>query len=189
MSPTQDRKEGSGALGNLMKLGRRFFGAETEQAEEPVVERRAGKRIPLRLPIDACLEGSKFQEGKLVDVSLRGLALDLPENGTPGQRVSVRFRPSLAGEPMFMLQGRVVRILESNPERVGVNVRRSDNPPQALDSFRKLILYYLHHKPLLEELNAGYFEGRCASCNWVGRVGERRPRCAMCGGTVERIQA
>jgi hypothetical protein len=89
---------------------------------------------------------------------------------------------------MFMLQGRVVRVLDSNPECVGVNVRRAENPPQALESYRKLILYYLHHKPLLEEMNSGYLEGRCPSCNWVGRVGELGPHCPMCGGTVERIQ-
>jgi hypothetical protein len=187
MTPTQDRGDASGPLGHLMKLGRRFLGAETQQAPGPAVERRAGKRVPLRLPVDACLEGSKFQEGKLVDVSLRGLAVDLVENGAPGQRVSVRFRPTQAGESTFMLQGRVVRILESNPERVGINVRRTDNSQEALESYRKLILYYLHHRPLLAELNSGHFQGRCASCDWVGRVGERGLSCPTCGGPVERV--
>ncbi len=168
-----------------MKLGRRFLGTET-QMEEPVVERRSSTRIPLRLPVDACLEGGKFQEGKLVDVSLRGLALDLPEEGAPGQRVSVRFRKSQAGEATFMLQGRVVRVLESHPERVGVNVRRTENPSQALESYRRLILFYLHNRALLDELNSGVFEGRCATCNWVGHVTEQSPRCPMCQAPVER---
>jgi hypothetical protein len=172
-----------------MKLGRRFLGAETQQAQEPAVERRAGKRVPLRLPVDACLEGSKFRESKIVDVSLRGLALELAEGGAPGQRVSVRFRASPAGLPAFMLQGRVVRIQVTSPELTGINVRRTDNSQEALESYGKLILYYLHHKPLLEELNSGYFEGRCASCNWVGHVGERGPRCPMCGEPVERVPA
>jgi hypothetical protein len=184
MAPTQDRGEVSGPLGHLVKLGRRILGTETEQTEAP--ERRASQRIPLRLPVDACLEGSKFQESKLVDVSLRGLALDLAEEGAPGQRVSVRFRKSQAGEATFLLQGRVVRVLDSSPERVGVNVPRTENPPEALESYRRLILFYLRNRTLLEELNSGVFEGRCAACNWVGHVAEQSPSCPMCHGSVER---
>ncbi len=186
MTPPQDREDVSGPLGQLLRLGRRFLGAETQQSEE--TERRASARIPLRLPVDACLEGSKFQESRLVDVSLRGLALDLAEEGAPGQRVSVRFRRSQAGEAAFMLQGRVVRVLESNPERVGVNVRRAENSPEALESYRKLILHYLHNRSRLEELNSGVFEGRCAACNWVGHVAEQGPSCPMCQGPVERVE-
>jgi len=184
---TLNRGNDAGPLGQLVKLGRRILGAETEEIQEP--ERRSSKRIPLRLPIDACLEGSRFQEGKLVDVSLRGLALDLPEEGAPGQRVSVRFRKSQAGEATFLLQGRVVRVLESNPERVGVDVRRTENSPEALQAYRRLILHYLHNRSLLEELNSGVFEGRCAACNWVGHVAEQGPSCPMCQGPVERVGA
>jgi hypothetical protein len=186
MTPPQDRGDASGPLGQLLRLGRRFLGAETEQAQE--VERRASARIPLRLPVDACLEGSKFQQGRLVDVSLRGLAVDLAEEGAPGQRVSVRFPKSQAGEATFMLQGRVVRVLESNPERVGVNVGRTENPPQALESYRRLILHYLHNRSQLDELNSGVFQGRCAACNWVGHVAEQGPSCPMCQGPVERVE-
>jgi hypothetical protein len=185
MAPAQDRGDVSGPLSHLVKLGRRILRAETEETAVP--ERRASQRIPLRLPVDACLEGSKFQEGKLVDVSLRGMALDLAEEGAPGQRVSVRFRRSQAGEAAFLLQGRVVRVLDASPERVGVNVRRTENPPEALESYRRLILYYLHHRPLLEELNSGVFQGRCAACNWVGHVAEQGPSCPMCQGPVERV--
>jgi phage FluMu protein Com len=46
------------------------------------------------------------------------------------------------------------------------------------------VLHYLHHKPLLEDMNQGYFEGRCPSCEWIGRVGRRRPHCSRCGGAV-----
>ena len=184
MAPTQDRGDVSGPLSRLVKLGRRVLGAETRQTEAP--ERRASTRVPLRLPVDACLDGGSFQEGKLVDVSLRGLALDLSEDGAPGQRVSVRFRESKAGEATFLLQGRVVRVLESHPERVGVSMRRAENPPEALESYRRLILYYLRHRTLLEDLNSGVFEGRCPSCNWVGHVTEQSPGCPMCHGPVER---
>jgi hypothetical protein len=187
MAPAQDRGNVSGPLGSLMKLGRRFLGTETQETEDPAVERRASTRIPLRLPVDACLEGGKFQEGKLVDVSLRGLALDLAEDGAPGQKVTVRFRKSQAGEATFMLQGQVVRVLESNPERVGVNVRRTENPPEALESYRGLILHYLRNRTLLEDLNSGVFQGRCPSCNWVGHVAEQGPSCPMCSGPVERV--
>ncbi len=187
MAPDEDRGGASGPLSHLVKLGRRFLGAEAEQTPQPAVERRSSTRIPLRLPVDACLEGSRFHEGTLIDVSLRGLALDLAEEGAPGQRVSVRFRKSQAGEATFMLQGRVVRVLESNPERVALNVRRTENAQDALESYRKLILHYLHNRPLLEELNSGVFEGRCAACNWVGHVAEQGPSCPMCRGPVERV--
>ena len=163
MAPTQDRGNGPGRLGDLVKLGRRILGTEASPPDVP--ERRASQRIPLRLPVDACLEGSKFHESKLVDVSLRGLALDLGEECAPGQRVSVRFRKSQAGEATFLLQGQVVRVLESSPERVGVNVRRTENPPEALESYRRLILFYLRNRSLLDELNSGVFQGRCAACN------------------------
>ncbi len=184
MAPGRDRGDFASPLSHLMRLGRRFFGTEMQPVSEPVVERRVSQRIPLRLPVDACLEGGTFQESKTRDVSLRGLALELGEQGAPGQRVSVRFRAAQAGMPPFLLQGRVVRVQEA--ECAGVNVRRTDNPQEALESYRKLVLYYLRHRPLLEELNSGYFEGRCPVCSWVGRVGERGQRCPMCGGLVER---
>lgn len=187
MAPDQDRADDSGPLGHLVKLGRRILGAEAEHTAQPAVERRSSTRIPLRLPVDACLEGSRFHEGRLIDVSLRGLALDLAEEGAPGQRVSVRFRKSQAGEATFMLQGRVVRVLESNPERVALNVRRTENSEEALESYRKLILHYLRNRSLLDELNSGVFEGRCAACNWVGHVAEQGPSCPMCRGPVERV--
>ncbi len=186
MTPPQERGDASGPLGQLLRLGRRFLRAETDQPI--VVERRASARIPLRLPVDACLEGSKFHEGRLLDVSLRGLAVDLAEEGAPGQRLSVRFRKTQAGEAAFMLQGQVVRVLESSPERVGVNVRRADNAPEALESYRRLILHYLHNRSQLEELNSGVFKGRCAACNWVGHVAEQGPSCPMCQGAVERVE-
>jgi hypothetical protein len=188
MAP-RDREDVPRPLSSLLKLGRRFLGAEAEEVPQPALERRSGKRVPLQLPVQTCLEGGRFQESRTLDVSPRGLALELGEAGVEGQRLSVRFRGSQAGDQGFMLQGQVVWAQAVGAEHVGVVVRRSENVPEALESYRKLMLHYLRHKPLAAELGSGYFEGRCPSCSWVGRVGELGPRCPMCGTTVERESA
>ncbi len=188
MSPEQGDGGGSGGLGRLLALGRRLLAPEKERAPEPEVERRAGKRVSLQLPVDACLEGGKFHESRVLDVSLRGLAVEPAEGAAPGKRVTVRFRSSAGGVPPFMLQGRVVRILARQPEAMGINVRRNENSEEALASFRKLVLYYLRHKPLLNEVDSGYFEGRCVCCDWVGHVGTRNPTCAVCGEPVKPLE-
>ena len=58
--------------------------------------------------------------------------------------MSVRFRTSEAGIPAFTLQGRVVRVLPDSEGRIGVNVRRTENSPETLDAYRKLVLQCLY---------------------------------------------
>jgi hypothetical protein len=68
---------------------------------------------------------------------------------------------------------------------VGVELDRKATPPEGIQGYRTLVLHYLHHKPLLDDVTKGYFEGRCTKCDWAGRVGAKAPRCPRCGGKVE----
>jgi hypothetical protein len=154
----------------------------------PEVERRSSKRVALRLPVEACVQGGKFEQGKLVDVSLRGIAVE-PADGTraaTGQEMSVRLRSPAAGVAPFVLTGNVVRTLTPQAPAVVVDVARGRNSPESLASFRKLVLFYLRRKPLLEEIDAGALEGRCTGCDWVGRVASSSPECPACGQQVVR---
>jgi len=69
-------------------------------------------------------------------------------------------------------------------DAMGFELDRDVTSADALKNYKKVVLHYLHHKPLLEDMTQGYFEGRCPSCEWIGRVGRRRPHCSRCGGQV-----
>lgn len=182
--------QAQGGIGALFRRGWRKIAGATA-AEEPEAERRSSKRVELRLPVEACVHGGKFEQGKLVDVSLRGIAVE-PGDGTrprTGQEVSVRLRSNAAGVGPFVLTGRVVRALDPGSAAIGVDVSRGRNSAETLASFRKLVLFYLRRKPLLEEINSGGFEGRCTSCDWTGRVARHAPECPACGQDVLRLRS
>lgn len=182
MSPAG--KDRSGGLGQFFRGGWKLFAAEKHEPQQPMAERRAGKRIALRLPAQACLPGGTFQDGTLLDVSPRGLALEAAAMAQAGQPVSVRMSSSVAGVPSFILNGQIVRLLPRTG--IGVDVSKGVNGREALSSYRQLVLYYLYRRPLLDEVNTRSFEGRCTSCAWHGRVAAADPTCRASGHPVQR---
>jgi PilZ domain len=152
-------------------------------------ERRFGKRLKLPVTVHVRVEDGPVLSAKVHDVNARGLSLESLIGAQVGDRVAVDFEGYPGVCEAFSLTGQVVRILDEVQNGVGVEVNRKANPPEAVNSYRTLVLHYLHHRPLLDDVGKGYFEGRCTKCGWVGRVGARAPKCSRCGGTVEPIRA
>ena len=141
--------------------------------------------IPVRLKIG----NGEVAARRLRDFSQHGLCVETPDEGRRGDKVVVRFEgyPDVC-EP-FSLAGEVLRDSKQSPHGVAIEIDRQHSPPDALKQYRTLVLHYIRHKPLLEEVEKGYFEGRCVSCQWVGRVGERNPTCAVCGSSAVPVDA
>jgi hypothetical protein len=152
------------------------------------VERRFGRRVKLPVAVRVRVEDGPELVAKVRDVNARGRGLEAVLGAKVGNRVAVEFDgyPGVCGA--FSLSGRVVRIIDPLANGVGVEVDRKATPPEGIQGYKTLVLHYLHHKPLLEDVNKGYFEGRCTKCGWVGRVGARAPRCSRCGGKVEPVR-
>ncbi len=184
------REVGVPSTEGLFSLGRRLLGGQEEKKKEEQParpERRASQRVALGLPVKACVGDGKFRECRIVDANLRGIAVRPAEDARPGSSVAVAFPGIPKTVPAFTLIGDIVRLVGQPPEQaMGIRVDRHRTTPDALSHYRGFVLYYLRHKPLLEEVNSGYFEARCHSCGWVGRVGRRNPVCSLCGGDVER---
>jgi hypothetical protein len=151
-------------------------------------ERRSGRRLPLPIAVRIKVNDREIREARVRDVNLPGLAV---ESSTPvqvGDRVSIGFDGYPEVAPPFALTGTVRRVLRSqepdSDDAMGIEIDRGLTSADALKNYKKVVLHYLHHKPLLEDMTQGYFEGRCPSCEWIGRVGRRRPHCARCGGQV-----
>jgi hypothetical protein len=160
-------------------------------AKAPGSERRSGKRVPLPIAVRIKVNDREIRDARVRDVNLPGLAI---ESATPvqvGDRVSVGFDGYPEVAPAFALTGTVRRVLMSQDpgtsDAMGIEIDREATSADALKNYRKVVLHYLHHKPLLEDLNQGYFEGRCPSCEWIGRVGRRRPYCSRCGAAVSPV--
>jgi len=153
------------------------------------VERRFGKRVKLPLTVRVRVEDGPELTAKVRDVNARGMGLEFVVGGEPGKRLTIEFDgyPGVCGG--FSLVGRVVSVFNAVTSGVGVELDRKATPPEGIQGYRTLVLHYLHHKPLLEDVTKGYFEGRCTKCGWVGRVGARAPRCARCGGKVEPVRS
>ena len=179
----------------LKKLGQQFLGEQKaeKQAPEPAVERRAGRRIRLPIAVRFRTADGSTQVGKVRDVNLTGLSIETAEAQQVGNRLSIGFEGYPDVCPAFVLFGEVRRIVtdptSGAPTAMGVEIDRATTSPDALKDYRSLVLHYLHHKPLLDDIHKGYFEGRCPSCDWVGRVGERNPVCSRCGTKVLPVQS
>jgi hypothetical protein len=186
-----DKKQQPEAVRRLMEMGRRFLGGETKP--QPAVERRAGMRVELSLPVQVRLGDGEWQPARIRDVNLTGLRIEPAGEARPGQTVAVQFEGYPGVAPAFSLVGRVSRVIAeaAGPEDVlamAIQVDRGATAEDARKNYRLLVLHYVRHRPLLEDVDKGYFEGRCSSCGWVGRVGQRRPQCSHCGGTeLERV--
>jgi hypothetical protein len=151
-------------------------------SHEGDADRRGTKRIQLPIPVRLKVGGGPVEPRRIRDISLHGLAIVGYLKCDAGDPAAVQFLgyPKIC-EP-FTLLGHVVRFVENDPRGVAIRIDRKNTPKQALDQFRKLVLHYLRHRPLLDELDTGYFEGRCLACGWIGRVGASKPRCSKCGG-------
>jgi hypothetical protein len=146
-----------------------------------------GRRSRLPIPVRAKIGAAESRVRRLRDVSVSGLSLEWPEAAEPGEPAILRFDgyPGVC-EP-FILHGRVVRVIEGRSPGVGIAIDRQATPPEILARYRKLVVHYLRHKPLLSELERDFFEGRCESCGWIGRVGARNPTCPRCSERVRPL--
>lgn len=177
-SPGDDRP---GLLSRLKNVGAKKSG-------DAWAVPRAGKRVQLPIPVALKIGKGEFEARRLRDGSPVGLCIDGDVVGKRGDVATVRFHgyPDVC-EP-FDLTCHVVRVIEGELPGIAVKIDREDTSSAALRHYRKLVLHYLEHRPLLDELDKGYFEGKCEACGWIGRVGERNPVCSRCGGAVKQIQ-
>ncbi|MGB5890042.1 MAG: PilZ domain-containing protein [Thermoanaerobaculia bacterium] len=164
-------------LGRLksLSLGR------TEKKAWDGPERRASKRVELPIPVELKLGQGDFQATRLSNVSLHGMLVENAGSAPPGEIAALQFEgyPGVC-EP-FLILGRVVRVTDDSPPAVGIEIDFQATGEEAIGLFKTLVRHFLRHRGLLEDVWKGYFEGRCKSCGWIGRVGERSPRCPKCG--------
>jgi hypothetical protein len=170
-TPAGDLK---GAFGRLRKKMRSVTSREH-------AERRSSKRAELRIPIQVRVGNSPPFSTRLHDISPNGLCFEGGDKGSPDDPVSVRFEGYPGVCESFVLVAKLARRVAGKPARTAVRITREQNRPQALAEYRKLVLHYLRHRPLLEEKSTRFVEGRCTTCDWVGRVGVRNPVCSRCG--------
>jgi hypothetical protein len=148
---------------------------------------RVGPRAQLPIPVRAKIGHAPSQERRLYDVSVSGCRLEWPDPAEPGEAAIVRFEGYPGVCPVFILHGRVVRVVTGKEPALGIAIDREGSPPEALRHFRQLVLHYMRHKPLLDEIGRDFFEGRCEICDWIGRVGARAPVCPRCGQRVSAL--
>lgn len=194
MPSTNERSGGS--FSKLKQMGQRFLRGESANASakprtipaDVGAERRSGRRVALPLDVRMKVGTAPVRFVRLRDVNLPGLSITPADGVEVGDRVSIGFDGCAEVTPPFALVAVARRILPSKntgePSAVGLEIDRELSSADAQKNYRRVVRHYLHHRPLLEDLSKGYFEGRCTSCDWVGRVGKRRPQCARCRGKV-----
>ena len=155
-----------------------------DAAQRP--QERAAPRAKLPIPIQAKIGLAPSRGSRLRDVSVSGFQIEWPVAAEVGEAAIVRFDGYPGVCPAFILHGRVVRLVAGESPGLGIAIDREGSSPEGLEQFRQLVLHYMRHKPLLEEISRDFFEGRCDACEWVGRVGARAPVCPRCG---ERVRA
>ena len=194
MPLTNERSAGN--FSKLKQMGQRFLRGESSNASikpRPIPadvgsERRSGRRVPLPLDVRIKVGTAPVRFVRLGDVNLPGLSLTPADGVEVGDRVSIGFDGCPEVTPPFTLVAVARRILPSkkpdDPSAVGLEIDRELSSADAQKNFRRVVRHYLHHRPLLEDLSKGYFEGRCTNCDWVGRVGKRSPQCSRCSAKV-----
>ena len=148
---------------------------------------RGGRRAKLPLPVRLKVGNAQSRDCRIYDVSVSGFRIDWPDAAEVGETALMRFEGYPGVCPAFILHGRVVRVIAGPSPGVGIEIDRQGSLPEALSFFRVLVLHYMRHKPLLDELVRDFFEGRCQGCDWIGRVGARSPVCPRCGGPVRAL--
>lgn len=157
-----DKKQQPEAVRRLMEMGRRFLGGETKL--QPAVERRAGMRVELSLPVQVRLGDGEWQPARIRDVNLTGLRIEPAGEARPGQTVAVQFDGYPGVAPAFSLVGRVSRVIAepAGPEDVlamAIQVDRGATAEDARKNYRLLVLHYVRHRPLLEDVDKGVLRG------------------------------
>ena len=164
------------------ELTQRFrTGNKKQRNKKPRIDRRQSKRALLRIPVMVRIGEQDPTESTLYDISPSGLSLEGELAAGPGDHFWVRFEGYPGVCKTFVLAGEIVRFTGNRPVRTAAKIDRRQTRSQSLDQYRKLVLHYLRHKPLLEEKADAFVEGRCATCSWVGRVSVRKPMCSRCG--------
>lgn len=148
---------------------------------------RASRRADLPIPLQAKIGLAPARQSRLRNVSVSGFRIDWLDPAETGDPVIARFEGYPDVCPAFILHGRVARVITGNSPGVGVAIDRTGSPPESLEHFRRLVLHYMHHRPLLADLARDFFEGRCEACAWIGRVGTRSPVCPRCGERVRPL--
>ena len=159
------------------------------QEPEPYAVERRAKRTKLPIPVSLRIGAADFRPGRLRDASPIGVYVEGVAGGTTGAPAVIRFDGYPDVCEAFELRGRIVRAGGEATPGLALEIDRQATSAAALTQYRKLVLHYLRHRPLLDDLGKGFFEGRCKSCEWIGRVGERSPRCPRCGGEVAPVVA
>jgi PilZ domain len=189
----------SDGLKGLKKIGQRFLrseGAKSNVKAQPIpadvgMERRSGRRVPLPLDVRMKIGENDAQKARLRDVNVKGFCLEPADGLQPGDAISVGFDGYPEVSPAFAITAVVRRILPGTKPgeatAMGLEIDRERTSADAQKNYRRLVLHYLHHRPLLDDIHQGYFEARCESCDWVGRVGRRKPVCSRCGSKVVPI--
>jgi hypothetical protein len=171
---------------SLLDRARRLVG-ETQTETETYRDRRRTARMPIPMKVLVSLDGGRrYARRRLLDINQGGLGVASTGHVEPGQRMLVVFDGLPDVAPGFNLSCEVVRPLPE--DGAGVRVDRAATSRESIELFGKLALYYLRHKPLMERVQKGYFEGHCRDCGWIGRVGGNRPVCAKCGGRVKALE-
>lgn len=181
----QRDKDGGKLMGRLKGLGRQ----PAESPGEGGPNRRASKRVELPIPVQLKIGEGSFEERRLRNVNLVGLCIEAAGPATEGEMAAIQFEGYPRVCDPFLLLCKVVRDTDDAPPAVVVEVNREATGEEALGQYRKLVLHFIRHRGLLEELWKGYFEARCPACGWIGKVGERTKTCAKCGGTVVPIKS
>ena len=166
--------------GTLGRLKERLRGGN----KKPRYERRLSNRAALQIPVQVKVGDAPPAASKLHDISPNGLCFEKLFSGNPGDRVWVRFEGYPGVCENFVLAATMVRLTNDKPVRMAAKINRQETRPEALEQYRKLVLHYLRHRPLLEDKEKAFVEGRCKACGWVGRVSVRNRICSRCGSPV-----
>jgi hypothetical protein len=151
--------------------------------------RRWSNRVELPIPVNIKVGQGGFKPRRLRNVNLLGLCIEGVGTVSDAEVAAVRFEgyPQVC-EP-FLLHGNVVRSTADTPAAAVIEVNRTATGEEALEQYRKLVLHFIRHRELLEDLWKGYFEARCPSCGWLGKVGKRSRICPKCGGNVVPVSS
>ena len=172
----------AGVLDTLGRLKKRLNGTGKKRYEE----KRQTTRAVLRIPIHVRVGQSEPMSTRLRDISPAGLCFE-GNAGELGDQVWIRFEGYPQVCESFVLSAKTVRISKDAPATMAVVIDRADTRRESLIEYRKLVLHYLRHKPLLEEKENAFVEARCPTCGWVGRVPSRKRVCSRCGLKVKVI--
>lgn len=188
------------SLDRLKKIGQRLLAnqgpkvnVKAQRIPAGVAERRAGRRVPMPLEIRVKLsEDDDPREVMLRDVNVTGLAVEPALTVDLDDRVNVGFDGYPGVCPAFALVASVKRILDAGEagelSAMGLEIDREATSADAQKNFRTLVRHYLHHRPLLDSVGEGFIQGRCTSCDWIGRTGKRNPRCPRCTSRVVSVE-